>query len=253
MLDEDACAVYCIQYTSECNIVYFIISARRHDVSQEFEFSGNEFLPLREVVYQTLRKSILTEKLRPGERLMENTIATKLGVSRTPVREAIRMLSDEGLVLIIPRRGAQVAEISRQELTDVLEIRRALEELATGKACDNMSQALLKELKSAEEDFRVRTSSASLPEIAEADEAFHEVIYRAAGNRRLITTLNHLREQMYRFRFEYLKQPGILTVLVDEHASITKAIEERDKETAVRLIAAHIDNQQKEIERALMR
>ena len=221
-------------------------------MAQEFEFSGNEFLPLREVVYQTLRKSILTEKLRPGERLMENTIATKLGVSRTPVREAIRMLSDEGLVLIIPRRGAQVAEISRQELSDVLEIRRALEELAIGKACDNMSTALMLELRTAEQHFRSAIHDGSLSDIAEADEAFHEVIYKAAGNRRLITTLNHLKEQMYRFRFEYLKQPGILSVLVEEHDSIIRAIEARDKETATARIALHIENQLKEIERSLL-
>ena len=63
---------------------------------EEFEVNASEFLPLREVVYMTLRKAILTEKLRPGERLMENTIAQKLGVSRTPVREAIRIAEEQG-------------------------------------------------------------------------------------------------------------------------------------------------------------
>ena len=80
----------------------------------------DEFLPLREVVFKTLRQSILTGELKPGERLMEIHLAEKLGVSRTPIREAIRKLELEGLVTMIPRRGAEVAKISEKNLKDVL-------------------------------------------------------------------------------------------------------------------------------------
>lgn len=75
----------------------------------------DEFLPLREVVFKTLRQSILTGELKPGERLMEIHLAEKLGVSRTPIREAIRKLELEGLVTMIPRRGAEVAKISKKK------------------------------------------------------------------------------------------------------------------------------------------
>lgn len=95
-----------------------------------FELEMNEYLPLRDVVFQTLRQAILRGELKPGERLMEIHLAQKLGVSRTPVREAIRKLELEGLVLMIPRKGAIVAEITVQDLEDVLEVRMALEELA---------------------------------------------------------------------------------------------------------------------------
>ena len=86
-------------------------------------------LPLRDVVFNTLRQAILTGELRPGERLMELHLADRLGVSRTPVREAIRRLELEGLVTMIPRRGAVVAEITEKGMSDVLVVRRTLDAL----------------------------------------------------------------------------------------------------------------------------
>ena len=91
------------------------------------EANTNEYLPLRDVVFNTLRESILKGEMKPGERLMEIHLASRLGVSRTPIREAIRMLELEGLVTMIPRRGAEVAQISAKGLKDVLEGRQALD------------------------------------------------------------------------------------------------------------------------------
>ena len=87
----------------------------------DFEVTMNEYLPLRDVVFNTLRQAILRGELKPGERLMEIQLANKLGVSRTPIREAIRKLELEGLVLMIPRKGAEVAEITEKNLRDVLD------------------------------------------------------------------------------------------------------------------------------------
>lgn len=95
-----------------------------------FTVKMDEYLPLRDVVFNTLREAILRGELKPGERLMEIQLANKLGVSRTPIREAIRKLELEGLVLMIPRKGAEVAQITEKSLRDVLEVRRALENLA---------------------------------------------------------------------------------------------------------------------------
>ena len=97
-----------------------------------------QFLPLRDVVFNTLRQAILRGELKPGERLMEIRLANQLGVSRTPIREAIRMLELEGLVIMIPRKGAQVAQITEKDLNDVLEVRLGLEELATRFACERI-------------------------------------------------------------------------------------------------------------------
>ena len=90
-------------------------------MASDLHLEMNEYLPLRDVVFNTLRQAILRGELKPGERLMEIALSQRLGVSRTPVREAIRMLEQEGLVIMIPRKGAQVAEISEKDLKDVLD------------------------------------------------------------------------------------------------------------------------------------
>ena len=108
-------------------------------MGHEFNVDMNEYLPLRDVVFNTLRQAILKGELKPGERLMEIQLANRLGVSRTPVREAIRKLELEGLVLMIPRKGAVVAEITIKDLEDVLEVRGVLEILAVQNACQNIT------------------------------------------------------------------------------------------------------------------
>ena len=109
-------------------------------MAKDFKVTMNEYLPLRDVVFNTLRQAILKGELEPGERLMEIQLAERLGVSRTPIREAIRKLELEGLVLMVPRKGAEVASISEKSLREVLEVRRSLEELAIELACQKITQ-----------------------------------------------------------------------------------------------------------------
>ena len=119
-----------------------------------FKVNMNEYLPLRDVVFNTLRQAILRGELKPGERLMEIQLANKLGVSRTPIREAIRKLELEGLVLMIPRKGAEVAEITEKNMRDVLEVRKALEELAVQLACEKITAEEIEEMKKAADDIK---------------------------------------------------------------------------------------------------
>ena len=208
-----------------------------------FQVNMNEYLPLRDVVFNTLRQAILRGELKPGERLMEIQLANKLGVSRTPIREAIRKLELEGLVLMIPRKGAEVAEITEKSLKDVLEIRRALEDLAVRLACEKITKEELKELKKAGDEFKKVLKSQDITEVAEADVRFHDVIYMATDNPKLIQLLNNFREQMYRFRVEYLKKAEVRPQLLAEHDEIIKYITEGNKEEASRVVTRHIENQ----------
>ena len=208
-----------------------------------FQVNMNEYLPLRDVVFNTLRQAILRGELKPGERLMEIQLANKLGVSRTPIREAIRKLELEGLVLMIPRKGAEVAEITEKSLKDVLEIRRALEDLAVRLACEKITKEELKELKKAGDEFKRVLKSQDITEVAEADVKFHDVIYMATDNPKLIQLLNNFREQMYRFRVEYLKKAEVRPQLLEEHDEIIKYITEGNKEEASRVVTRHIENQ----------
>lgn len=208
-----------------------------------FEVNMNEYLPLRDVVFNTLRQAILRGELKPGERLMEIQLANKLGVSRTPIREAIRKLELEGLVLMVPRKGAEVAEITEKNMLDVLEVRKALEELAAELACERITKEQIQEMKVAAREFENTLKSGDVTKIAEADVRFHDVIIFATDNSRLVTLVNNLREQMYRFRVEYLKQKECYPQLLKEHEAIMEAIEKRDKTAACEIVGSHIDNQ----------
>ena len=207
---------------------------------KDFEMTIDEYLPLRDVVFNTLRRAILKGELEPGERLMEIALANKLGVSRTPIREAIRKLELEGLVVMIPRKGAEVARITEKDLRDVLEVRTSLEKLAIELACDRVTEDDINDLKLACKDFEESFIKDDLTTIAEKDVAFHDIIFRATKNARLIQILNNLREQMYRYRLEYLKDTQSHNRLVEEHQKIVDAIIDKNKEEAVRLIQEHI-------------
>ena len=152
-------------------------------MTDDLTLNMDAYLPLRDVVFNTLREAILKGELKPGERLMELQLAAKLGVSRTPIREAIRMLEQEGLAVTIPRKGAEVAEITEKNLRDVLEVRCALEELAVQLACDRMDEEGVRELRAAAETFESILNSDDITQIAQADVAFHDIIYAATDNR----------------------------------------------------------------------
>lgn len=212
-------------------------------MTDDLTLNMDAYLPLRDVVFNTLREAILRGDLVPGERLMELQLAAKLGVSRTPIREAIRMLEQEGLAITIPRKGAIVAGMTEKDMQDVLEIREALEELSVQVACDKITDEEVAKLRENMENFETSLKSGDLKRMAEADVEFHDVIYQATDNPKLINMLNNLREQMYRYRVEYLKNPSNHEQLLREHEAIYRGIMEKDKDAVTEMIRKHISNQ----------
>jgi len=201
------------------------------------------YLPLRDVVFNTLREAILKGELKPGERLMELQLAAKLGVSRTPIREAIRMLEQEGLAVTIPRRGAEVARMTEKDMQDVLQVREALDELAASIACELITEEEMAQLKQAAEDFEAATATKDVKRIADTDMIFHDIIYRATRNPKLVNILNNLREQMYRYRVEYLKDEQNYPVLLKEHREILMGFRERNTDMVTDSMRKHVENQ----------
>lgn len=220
-------------------------------MTSDFTVTMDQYLPLRDVVFNTLRQAILKGELKPGERLMEIALADRLGVSRTPIREALRKLELEGLVVMIPRRGAQVADITEKDLNDVLEVRIALENLAILKACKCMTEEQIGKLLAAAQEFEKTTTEGNLVRMAEADVSFHDVIYEAAENVTLNQVQNNLREQIYRYRVEYLKDEEMRNQLVKEHEELYEAIKERNVEKAQEISFRHIENQRRGIIRSI--
>ena len=213
-------------------------------MTDKLKLNMNAYLPLRDVVFQTLREAILKGELKPGERLMDLQLAGRLGVSRTPIREAIRMLELEGLAVTIPRKGAEVAKMTEKDMEDVLQIRRALDELAVGLACDNMTDEKLEQIYVAQKGFEQAIRTEKVAQIAQADVEFHDTIYHASENPKLVTLLNNLREQMYRYRIEYLKDKSVYPRLVEEHKRIYEGLKQKDKKTVAEIVSYHVMNQE---------
>lgn len=215
--------------------------------SDKLKVNVNEYLPLRDVVFNTLRQAIITGEFVPGERLMEIALANRLGVSRTPVREAIRKLELEGLVVMIPRKGAEVARITEKDLRDVLEVRSSLEELAAGLATERLDDDSRQKIKTALDNFREAITTGENPRIADCDVEFHDTVFEATKNKRLIQIINNLREQIYRYRLEYVKDTEYHAVLMKEHEELVDAMFRGDINGAQEIMKRHIDNQEETV------
>ena len=201
----------------------------------------DNYKPLRELVFESLREAILLGRLIPGERLMEVQLADEMGVSRTPVREAIRKLELEGLVVMIPRKGAYVAGLTLKDITDLFEVRAALEGMAAGLAAERITEGELEQLERAivEES---QTQDDDISTYVDKDTFFHEIIYQASRNKQLVQIITRLREQIQRFRMTSLSQPGRAKMYVDEHKKIVEAISGHDIKSARLLAREHIEN-----------
>jgi len=205
-----------------------------------FSINSNEYLPLRDVVFNTLRDAILTGKLVPGERLMENQLAEKLGVSRTPIREALRMLELENLVELVPRKGAQVLDMSEKDIVNVLEVRGVLEGLGASLACKKMKEEELAKLKETELEFERACETEDYEAIADIDERFHDIMFASTGNDKLIQIFNNLRIQLYRYRMAHVKLESSKADIITHHRGIIKAIENHLSEEGSQVAQEHI-------------
>jgi len=216
-------------------------------MSEGFELDASAYLTLRDVVFKSIRDAILSGNLKAGERLMEKNLADKLGVSRTPIREALRKLEIEGFIEMVPRKGAVVKEVTPTEIADVLEIRAALEALAAKIACSKLDEQAKENLIRAKEAFKLAAKDNNVDQMAEKDVAFHDIIYSATGNEKLIHILNNLREQIYRYRLIYLYDKNYIGNIIEEHEKISTAIIEGKSDFAEELSRNHIYNQQKAV------
>lgn len=202
----------------------------------------DSYKPLREVVFESLREAIIQGLLKPGQRMMELQLAEELGVSRTPVREAIRKLELEGFLVMVPRKGAYVAGITDKDIVDVFEVRAALEALAAGLAAERITEEEMERLERSVVQISQMTAQSNFEALVLEDAEFHEIIYRASRNQRLIQVLTNLHEQVHRFRQTTLSRPERTWEALEEHKQIVDAISGRQIELAQRLAREHVEN-----------
>ncbi|MBP2652654.1 MAG: rspR 3 [Firmicutes bacterium] len=202
----------------------------------------NSYKPLWEVVSEALREAIVNEILKPGERLMEIQLAEELGVSRTPVREAIRRLELEGFLVTVPRRGTYVSNLSIRDVNEVFEIRTALDVLAAELAAERITEEELEQMERLLVQISEYIENGDVDNIVAADGQFHDILYQASRNDRLVGIINNLREQFTRFRTISMAYPGRLKNTLEEHRRLVEAIAQRDSELAKEYAREHMEN-----------
>lgn len=201
--------------------------------------------PLREIVYEELKRQILMGEITPGTRMMEVELAEKMGVSRTPVREAIRKLEKEGLVAIEPRRGAYASDISIKDMLDVLEVRQDLEGMAAAMAARKVTEDEKKAFIKANTAYMEAVKSGDTEEIIRCDEVFHKLIGDFSGNKTLNQLLSQVQELALRFRYLYYDDFSRYEKMPMEHEEIEEAILSGDSWKARIVAEEHIDNLKK--------
>jgi DNA-binding GntR family transcriptional regulator len=202
---------------------------------------------LRGRVFNKIREDILAGIYKENEELKENTLGVELGVSRTPVREALRQLELEGLVTIIPNKGAYVTGITTKDIHDIYMIRSYLEGLCAKWACEHITE---EQLEAMDEilylsEFHARRSHHE--QLVELDNKFHDLIYKASGSKILDHVLSDFHHYVERIRKITLSRTSRATKSNEEHAAILDAIRKRDGELAEALAHEHIMNTIKNI------
>ena len=211
----------------------------------------DSYQPLRELVCEHIRQAIIDGTFTRGERLMEIQLAEQMGVSRTPVREAIRKLELEGFVVMIPRRGTYVADISIKDLNEVYEIRTALDVLAAGLAAERINDDELEQMQRLLVEIGQYIELGDMKKIVEIDSAFHDILYQASRNERLVSIISNLREQFTGLRGQSMNYPGRLPRTLDEHRAIVDSISQRDVQKAQEAVRVHLENAEKTLLQAI--
>lgn len=202
-----------------------------------------EGISLKDMVYTELKEAIMRGEFAAGLRLMEIPIAEKLGVSRTPVREAIKRLEEDGLVTVTPGCGAKVSGIGGKDVTDALDVRIVIESMAVRLAAENINSQKAAELRRINNEIRRAVKEKNTAAISLNDSRLHHAICEAADNKVLLKIMQELEALVLRYRVEYIKSIASYKEILDEHDGIIGAVAAGDAEMAVKLVTSHIIRQ----------
>ena len=204
-------------------------------------FDAHSHRPLREIVYEELKMQILTGKITPGMRMMEVELAESMGVSRTPIREAIKKLEQEGLVTVEPRKGAYASQISVKDMVDILEVRQDMEGLAAHMAAYRMTPKQMKELESISVGYNKAVEEGNMADMIKYDTDIHNLIVESCNNSILTMMITQLQELLLRFRYVYYDNIKRAEKMPSEHSMIMEAIKDGRSDAARASAEMHIE------------
>jgi DNA-binding GntR family transcriptional regulator len=196
--------------------------------------------PLHDNVTEALREMIVEGELLPGTKIREHALCTRFGISRTPLREALKVLASEGLIQLMPRRGAFVAEITQIEIDELFPIMAALEALAAETACMRMTGDNVETLRNMHDQIYAFHAAGAERDYLRVNREIHLHLFEIAGNASLMAIYEQLLVRTHSVRFVARKTPEQWQRAVDEHAAIMGAIEQRDGPRLANLLVSHL-------------
>ncbi len=191
-------------------------------------------------VFENLRQAIIRGEVSPGNRLVESRVADALGISRTPVREAIHKLEREGLLRRLPRGGFSVLSLTREEVEEAFGIRSVLESYAARLATIKHRAEELNPLAEKISEYQFCMDNKKLQALPEINTAFHDLLYALSQSPKLIRMINDLKDQIYRFRRILLNVEEMAKVSNEDHCRMLKAMKKRDADRVEKLVREHI-------------
>lgn len=225
-----------------------VVSARRSGLAVDLTRTAT----IADAVYETLRNAIVFGQLPPGRRLLERELALELAVSRTPIREALRRLSEEGLVVGVPNRGAVVRTVTLQEAEDVYAVREPLEVLAAELAARRYTAAQAAELEGCLLRAERAASEGDWQTVIQENNSFHDLIARASGNPVLTRMLGLLRNQVNLVRMAlWARKPGRPQETLRQHREILEGLRSGDPDAAASAVRAHLQSSWQSLRQAL--
>lgn len=198
--------------------------------------------PLAKMAYNALRDSILSNTLTTGTIYNEKNLAQQLGISRTPVREALLELSSQGLIAFLPRKGVVVNTFSRQDIEEIFELRNIIESHAFTKASRHPEKLDLTHIRQTIAGQRdIALESGSMIRFLELDREFHMAFARITGNRRLIGIMDNIRDILHIMGSYALSVEGRIMAVVEEHEKILNAVQTQNTTDTLNLLIEHLD------------
>ncbi len=201
---------------------------------------SQERKPLREMVYERLKRRIQRGEIKAHERLIEQDLAAEMGLSRTPVREAISKLEQEGLINKIPQRGAVVRGTTKEEIEEVFGLRMVLESYAASLTTERIDEEILQQLDAMLDKQRRTLEQGNVNRYIQLNTQFHDLIYRESKSDKLYQMINNLRDYFYKYRVLILKLGEMPTISLQDHTNMVQAMRERDAHKVEALVKEHI-------------
>jgi len=201
----------------------------------------NKKKSLREMVYQSLKRSILQGKLKGGQRLKEESLAHEIGISRTPIREALHKLEQDELLYRLPKGGFAVKEFTKEDVEEIFGIRSALESYAAYLATLHITSQELSALEEKIEESEQALKNGDHDRLVKLNTEFHDLLYRSCKSKKLIDMINNFRDYFYRYRSTLLRTEEGFRYSVDSHKKMLEAMKEKKPRRVERLVRKHLE------------